>query len=394
MKVFHLISSSGLLGAERVLLEIAEYSKQEGLKVEIGVFQNTQNPNLELAEEARGQGFDVTIFPCHGRLDENTIQMLKNYMRHHEIQILHSHNYKSNFYAWRALNNNVRWVVTHHGRRSGIKLSLYNLLNTYLIRKADRTVAVSKEISKKMRRAKMDPNKICLIENGVNLDRFQKNIDFGSIKESLGIKKGVPVVGTVGALTKEKGHMILLNAARKVNRIFPQAIFLFVGDGRERLKLENVAYKLGIADKVIFAGMRKDVPEILSVLDVFVLPSFYEGLPMALLEAQTAKIPVIATRVGAIPDVVEDGVTGILVPPKDPQSIAEAMITILSDNQFASRIAQSGFERVRDNFSSIKMAGKYLSIYKELIEGIGVKTVNPQRVTRNSEYEPSLPLHS
>jgi glycosyltransferase involved in cell wall biosynthesis len=372
MKILHLISSSGLLGAERVLLEIAEYSKQAGLKVGIGVFQNMQNPNLELAEVAKGQGFDVQVFPCNGRFDKKTIRMIKDYMDKSGVQILHSHNYKSNFYGRKALsNNNIKWVVTNHGRRFGPKLMLYNLLDCFVVRHADRVVAVSKKIVSRMKLAGIDSKKIFLIENGVNLERFRDNIPPDSIRESLKIKKEALVVGTVGALTKEKGHSYLLKAIPKVVQRFPEVIFLFVGDGRERPNLEDIASKLGIADKVVFAGMRKDVPEILSILDVFVLPSLNEGLPMALLEAQAAKVPVIGTRVGAIPDVVEDRLTGILIPPKNPQSIAEAIIMILSDKKFADGIAQKGFERVRDNFSSEKMGDKYLSIYKELIEGTG-----------------------
>ena len=120
MKILHLISSSGLLGAERVLLEIAEYSKRSGLDVTIGVFQNNRNPNLELAEVAKKQGFEVQVFPCNGRFDKKTIRMIRDYMVNGGAQILHSHNYKSNFYARRALSdNNIRWVVTNHGRRSG-----------------------------------------------------------------------------------------------------------------------------------------------------------------------------------------------------------------------------------------------------------------------------------
>ncbi len=374
MKILHLISSSGLLGAERVLLEIAEYSKREGLEVGIGVFQNSQNPNLELAEVAKGQGFDVKIFPCSGRFDNNAIRSIKDYVYNTGVNIIHSHNYKSNFYARRALSdNNIRWVVTNHGRRSGSKLLLYNLLDGFIVRYADRVVGVSKEITNKMKLTGIDSKKICLIENGVSLDRYQKRIASESIRESLGIRKDVLVIGTVGALTKEKGHVYFLNAAQEVNRIFPRVVFLFVGDGTQRPYLENRASKLGIADKVIFAGMRKDIREILSILDVFVLPSLNEGLPMALLEAQAARIPVVATRVGAIPDVLEDGVTGILIPPKEPEAIAEAIVMILSDKNLASGIAQKGFERVRDNFSSEKMGDKYLSIYKELIESTGCR---------------------
>lgn len=367
-KILHLISSSGLLGAEHVLLELAVHSKSQGLNVTIGVFENSQNPNLELANCAEKFGIDVQIFPCSGRLDKNTVQMIKDYIDNAGVQILHSHNYKSNFYARGALSNsNVRWVVTNHGRRFGPKLLLYNLLDAFIVRRADKIIAVSEEIAKKMKLAGIAKGKICLIENGVNLEMFTTNSSSQAIKESLGIKKEALVVGTVGALTREKGHQYLLRAALKVIRIYPKAIFLLVGDGIERPGLEKTASSLGIKNSVIFAGMRKDVPEILSILNVFVLPSLNEGLPMALLEAQAAQIPVVATRVGAIPDVLQDGVTGILIPPKDPQAIAEAIIMILSDRKIALRMAQRGFERVRDNFSAEKMANKYLSIYKELL---------------------------
>lgn len=370
--ILHLISSSGLLGAERVLLELAEQSKRAGLKITIGVLKNSRNPNLELANTATGLGFQVQIFPCNGRLDKKTIRMIKDYMDKAGVQILHSHNYKSNFYAWRALtNNNIKWVVTNHGRRFGPKIMLYSFLDGFVVGHADRVIAVSKEIVKKMKLAGIDSSKICPIENGVSLERFQNNIASDLIRESLGVKKDVSVIGSVGALTKEKGHSYLLKAIPMVVQRFPKTIFLLVGDGRERPYLESMTSKLGIADKVIFAGMRTDIPEILSILDVFVLPSLNEGLPMALLEAQAARIPVVATSVGAIPDVLENGVTGILILPKDPQAIAEAIIMILSDKKFASGIAQKGFERVRDNFSSEKMGDKYLSIYKELIEGTG-----------------------
>jgi glycosyltransferase involved in cell wall biosynthesis len=368
MKILHLISSSGILGAERVLLELAEHSKRAGLKVTIGVFENSQNPNMELANYGKEQGFDVQVFPCNGRFDKKTIRMIKDYIDKAGVQILHSHNYKSNFYAWRALsNNNIRWVVTKHGRRYGPKLLLYNFLDGFIVRHADRVIAVSKEIGRKARLAGIAQEKILLIENGLNLERFTTNTSPEAIKESLGIKKEALVVGTIGALTKEKGHQYLLRAALKVIRICPEAIFLLVGDGIERPSLEKTASSLGIKDSVIFAGMRKDVPEILSILNAFVLPSLNEGLPMALLEAQGAQIPVVATRVGAIPDVLQNGVTGILIPPKDPQAIAEAIIMILSDKKLASGIAKKGFERVRDNFSSEKMASKYLSIYRELL---------------------------
>ena len=368
IRVLHLISSSGVLGAERVILELATQSELTEFKIAIGVFENSKNPNLELAQVAKELGLEVQVFPCNARWDKNTIRTIKGYLDRANIQILHSHNYKSNFYAWRALSSkNVRWVVTNHGRRFGPKLFIYNLLDAFIVRSADKVIAVSEQIATKMKLAGIGDEKICLIENGVNLDRFSRNTASNSIKESLGIKKQALVIGAVGSLTKEKGHSYLLKAVPKVVQGFPEAIFLLVGDGEERPSLEKMVSKLGIKDKIIFAGARKDVPQLLPMLDVFVLPSLNEGLPMALLEAQAARIPVIATRVGAIPKVVKDGVTGALMPPKDPGAIAKAVIQILFDKKVAAAMAEKGFERILNNFSCKKMASKYLSLYKELL---------------------------
>jgi len=368
-RILHLISSSGLLGAERVLLELAAHSREAGFGISIGVFENSRNPNSALAEAAGANGFEVILFPCNGRFDKNTIQMIKDYLNKMPIRILHSHNYKSNFYAKMALSGKaVRWVVTNHGRRVGPKLLFYNLLDMFIVRRADRLIAVSEEIATKMKLAGIAGGKIRLIENGIDLERFNGNGSANRARESLGIKKEAIVIGTVGSVTKEKGHAYLLEAAPRVIEKFPEAVFLTVGDGRERESLERMAGKLGIRNRAIFTGMRKDIPEILSVVDVFVLPSLNEGLPMALLEAQAARVPTVATRVGAIPKVVEDGVTGILIPSRDPAAIARAISRILSDKRVALEMARKGFERVRDNFSSQKMGDKYLSIYKELIE--------------------------
>ena len=133
---------------------------------------------------------------------------------------------------------------------------------------------------------------------------------------------------------------ILMEAVGAVARRFSEAVFLFVGDGPEHAKLKKKARKLGLGQRVVLAGPRSDVPNVLSMLDVFVLPSLKEGLPMAVLEAGAARVPTIATRVGAIPRVVEDGVSGILVPPKQPEAIAQAIIRILSDREEAQEMAK------------------------------------------------------
>ncbi len=372
MKILHLISSSGFLGAESVVLELAKESVAAGHCATIGAFENTRNPHLELAEAATSLGLKVDIFPCRGRFDLRTIASIRNLVRKENPDIIHSHGYKSNFYALSAARNKVPWVVTNHlWKRTTFNLKLYAYLDSFLIKYSRKIVAVSDEIATEMLKTGIPREKILVVDNGIDLKRFSKGKDNNGLKSSFGFDRNSKIIGTVASLTEEKGHIYLLEAAKSIVLSFPDTRFLIVGDGRCRRALEDRVSELGLAGKVIFAGSRKDVAEILSILDIFVLPSLKEGLPMALLEAMAARVPVVATNVGAIPTVIEDGDTGILIPPKELGVLADAVIRILSDNKRAYEMAERGFEKVRDNFSSQKMASKYFAIYKELMEGTG-----------------------
>ena len=368
-RVLHLISSSGFLGAEHVLVELALYSKLSGLDVTIGVFENSRNPNYELVDVARKRGLEVKIFPCEGRFDRNTVKMIRDYIKRSGINILHSHNYKSNFFARLTLSsrNNVKWVITNHGRRIGPLLLIYHFINSVTMRRADRVIVVSEEIALGMKKQAISDAKIKLIHNGIDIEKFSNMRRNNHLKRSFGFNGTSKIVGTIASLTPEKGHIYLLEAAKKVIDLFPECRFLIVGDGRERQFLEEKTAHFRLTENVFFTGSRKDVPEILSILDLFILPSLREGLPMALLEAMASKIPVIATSVGAIPKVLENRVSGILIRPKDSQAIVSAITQTLNNRNDALGMAEKGFEKVRDNFSSKKMSDKYLTVYEELL---------------------------
>jgi glycosyltransferase involved in cell wall biosynthesis len=368
LKILHLISSSGFLGAENVVLELSKETTKAGFWVTIGIMENRNNLHMELADRARSEGLQVQIFPCRGRFDRRTIASVRDFIDSEQPNIMHSHGYKSNFYAWRAIaGSNIPWIVTNHlWKRTTFALKGYACLDSLLIRRADRVVAVSDEIASEMMNRGISSQKIIIIDNGVNLERFRviRNDD---LRNSFGFNGTSKVIGTIASLTSEKGHIYLLEAARQVIDKCPECRFLIVGDGGQRQFLAEKTSHLGLAEKVLFAGSRKDVPEILLMLDVFVLPSLKEGLPMALLEAMASKVPVIATKVGAIPNVIENEMSGILISPEKPDAIAEAINTILSDGNSAKEMARRGFEKVRDHFSLKKMAEKYLSVYKELL---------------------------
>jgi glycosyltransferase involved in cell wall biosynthesis len=367
-RVLHLISSSGFLGAENVVLELSKETAKQGYWVTIGILENRNNLHMELAKKAREEGMKVQIFPCKGRFDTKTIKSIRNFIDREQPNILHSHGYKSNFYAWRALSGRkIPWIITNHGKRIGIALSVYNRLNIVFMKKADKVVAVSQVLADEMKQQGISSTRMHIIDNGVNLERFANQRGDNDLRKSFGLDGNHKLFGTIGSLTEEKGHVYLIEAAQQVTQKYPECRFLIVGDGRQRQVLEERTADLGLSDKVIFTGSRKDVPEILAMLDAFVLPSLKEGLPMALLEAMASKVPVIATSVGAIPQVLENGINGLLIPPKNSDSIAEAINTMLSDGNSAKEMALRGFEKVRDHYSAKIMFEKYLTVYHDLM---------------------------
>jgi glycosyltransferase involved in cell wall biosynthesis len=240
------------------------------------------------------------------------------------------------------------------------------MLDSLWIRFFDRIVAVSDEVKKDMVKHKIPEVKIRVIDNGIALERFEKQVATGRMKTQLGLEERTRVIGTVGSLVVEKGHLYLLEAARPILDIVKDLKFLIIGDGPLRKLLEEKSEELGIKKHLIFAGQRKDIPELLMAMDIFVLPSIKEGLPMALLEAMAAKRPVIATRVGAIPKVIENKDIGALVEPKDILGLRDAMMSLINDPDRMNLLARRGFDRVYSDFSSDQMGKHYLELYKEI----------------------------
>lgn len=367
-KILHLISGSGLLGAESVVLELAKETTQAGYWVAIGIFENSRNPHLELAEVAEKLGLRVHIFPCTGRFDFGTISGIRNFIQREKPDLLHTHGYKSDFYAFAATRNKLPWIVTNHlWKRTTFNLKLYASLDRFLIRCSKCIIAVSDEIAAEMVRMGLPSEKIAVIDNGIDLRRFSKTEKNEQLRKSFGFDTNSKMIGTVASLTEEKGHLYLLKAAKEILFIHPEARFLIVGDGVQRRQLEEKVSELGLLGKVIFTGSRRDIPEILSTLDMFVLPSLKEGLPMALLEAMAARLPVVATNVGAVPKVIAHKETGYLVQPRNTESLCAAVCELLSDTTKAVSIGLQGRRRVENQFSSKAMTERYFEVYTKAL---------------------------
>lgn len=217
------------------------------------------------------------------------------------------------------------------------------------------------------------PEKIEVIYNGIDLAKFDPRKEPALGKSDFSIPQESPVVGIIAALRPEKAHHVFLGAAKRVSAEFPDTRFMIVGDGERRGELERLARDLGIDGKTIFTGVRKDVPEILSLMDVVVLCSYpvVETFPVSLLEAMAMEVPVVATRVSGIPEMVEDGKNGYLVPVGDDVALARAVTRILADPATARRMGSLGRRTVEENFTIQKTVGRTQDLYLSLLSSKG-----------------------
>jgi glycosyltransferase involved in cell wall biosynthesis len=210
-----------------------------------------------------------------------------------------------------------------------------------------------------MEKERFPERKVFVVPNGVDIERFRPVADCHSLRSELGIAETAPVAGIVAALRPEKNHPLLLKAATDVLRQLPQSVFLIVGDGPERPQLEELARRFDVTHSVRFLGNRTDVPEILSLLNVFVLTSHNEANPVSILEAMSCERAVVATDVGSVGEVVQHGQTGCLVPPRDRGALAEALVALLADPARTAEMGRTARDLVVQNWSLERMVSGY-----------------------------------
>lgn len=212
--------------------------------------------------------------------------------------------------------------------------------------------------------------KVRLIYNGVELNRFAPEAVDSKIRQELCLPMDAPVVGIVGMLRPEKAHPVLLRAAVTIRKTHNRVRFLIVGDGPERESLETLSRSLGLSDNITFTGGRNDIPEILSALDLFVLCSDTEAFPVSILEAMAMERPVISTNVGSVSEAVLHGTTGLLVPPGQPEALADAICELLADSDRRRLMGMAGRRRVEDHFSVESMVRQYEDLFSGMAGGM------------------------
>jgi glycosyltransferase involved in cell wall biosynthesis len=303
-------------------------------------------------------------------------------------QVLHGHMYRAEVIGTRAAlrsseQGHPRPYVINHVHSSRLRSEADRELLRALSPWMDRLVAVSRSIVAKLAEERPDGPPVELVYNGVDLARYDHTEACCTLPEEYGFPADAPLVGCIARLEPEKGHPTLLEAWPLVLERVPSARLLIVGEGSRGEALKARAEELGLlgeaceADacvgtrharpnaRVLFTGRRDDIPSVTAALDVAVLPSYREAQGLVILEAMALRRPVVATRVGGIPEMVEDGVTGLLVPPHDHEALAAAIVRLLTDHPAADMMARAGYELAHERFCLEGMVASISRLYDE-----------------------------
>jgi glycosyltransferase involved in cell wall biosynthesis len=327
-------------------------------------------PGPTFEAELRAAGVRVLSLSRRTRGDVMAWRPLLALLRRERIDILHAHKFGSN--VWGTVLGRlagVPVVIAHEHTWSFKGHALRRLLDRELIaRFADVFLAVSREDRRRMIEIEgIDPQRIRYIPNGIEMQTPSGT----DVRAELGIPPTSPVVGSVGVLRPQKALAVLVKAAALLTRRFPQLRVLIVGTGPEEEKLRALVGRLGLTETVLFLGRRSDVPDLLAAVDLAVCCSDYEGSPLAVLEYMAAGKPVVATRVGGIPDQIEDGVHGLLVDPRDEQRLAEAVEALLLDSDRRVAMGARARERQRREFDLDVLVRRLEALYEELFATSG-----------------------
>jgi len=369
-KVLLLVSTSSFAGVERFVVELSKSLQKTRYIPIIGIIRNRHNPSDALQVAAQESHLQKHVFESDGRFDVRLSPRLQLFIREHKIDLIHSHQYKANFMAVLVANKTATPIITtchlyDHNKRN-LKLKAYYWIDKLLLSRFDYVAATSEEIKTEILKRSPRGMGVTVVNNGVDMNRFQRLNKRESLRTSLGIKPDSTVVGMVARLDKQKNHSLLLNSAVQILERFPNTVFLVIGDGPLKDRLKQQSINLNIERHVLFTGARNDIPALLSVMNIFVLPSLDEGLPLAMLEAMAALLPVVVTPVGSIPKVVQHDYSGLIIE-NNPRSLSDAILSLLTDPQKAARLAENGYNVVKEHFTNERMARAYVHIYDEVL---------------------------
>lgn len=335
-------------------------------------------PPGEMLAEVEDLGLKVLSLPLSGTVDlvydPWVVLQLARFLRAKRFDILHAHGSKAGLVGRLAAliaGLPVVFFTAHnsifYAEWPEFKKAAYALAEKGLARRTHRVIAVSEALRGELiEREGLKPEQVVAVHNGIDISEFHIAEPRESVRVRLGLPIDRPVVGAVARLVPQKGLRYLIEAAALM-QTGERPLFVVVGDGPLRAELEAFAAKSGAGGDFVFTGSRNDVPMFLKAFDLLAFPSITEALGVTILEAMAASLPVVATAVGGIPEVVVHGETGILVPPRNAAALAEGIKKILAAPERAVSFGRAGHKRVCALFTVEKMAGRVMELYREAL---------------------------
>lgn len=363
--IWYVFPSMDLGGAEKHVIQLASRLRERGFETGIvTIFEEGA-----LARAIRKEGLPFVCLKEKEGWRPATFFRIFRWVQSVRPSILHTYLFGFHlFVGLPARLLKVPILISSRRELAHWKKKRHRWLENLGNRFVDRVVSCS-EAAKNwaLQNERIDPAKVLTLYNGVDLKRFDGTLRDPKIRLEFRVPVGVPLIGTVANFSYEKGYPYLLDAVRRIHERRSDAWFLFVGSGRFEQEMRTEAAASGAGKRIIFAGQRRDIPEILRGLDIFVLASLVEGFPNVLLEAMAMARPVVATNVGGIPELVTSGEEGLLVPARDGKSLAEAVLSLIGDPARASRLGQRALQRIQAGFSLERMVDDYEKLYRTLL---------------------------
>jgi L-malate glycosyltransferase len=382
IRLLQFITNFGVGGTETHVMNLAQGLPSSRFELHFACLKRSG----ELLKEIEAIWRPLVEYPINCLYNHNAlIEQLKfaKYIKRNRIHIVQTYGFYPNVFAIPAARLAGTPIIVASIRDTVDFLTpMQRRVQKFICRLADRIVVNAEAIRQRLIADGYPQDQVTVIPNGIHLSRFARNGGSSRLRNELGLPPHAPLVAVLARLNRMKGVEYFLEAATIVCRRFPEARFLIVGEGRTVVnnqvvdspykgEMEDYAVRLGLGERVVFTGLRRDVPEVLSEAAVSVLPSLSEGLSNTLLESMAVGVPVVATRVGGNPEVVQDGVTGLLIPPRDPAALAQAICRLLEDPQLARRFGAAGQQRVSAHFSIEQMVSKTERLYVELLKRAG-----------------------
>ena len=362
--ILHIDSGREWRGGQAQVLNLCRGLRARGVSLVLAA-----QPGSPLLERAAKAGIETFRVAMRGELDVFAAHRLRRIIQRQGVTLVHAHDAHAHALARMALGR--RRVALVVSRRVDFAISSGFLSRRKYLDPRIHYFAISNGVRDVLVMGGVPPERIHVVPSGVDPNRFTRQIPPSDLRAEFGVPEGAPIIGTIGSLVDHKGHRYLIEAAAMVLERHSNARFFIVGEGELRADLEARIAQGGLSGAFVLPGFREDLETFLSGFDVFVLPSHLEGLCTSLIDAMLCRLPAVGCNTGGVPDLIQHEKTGLLVEPKNPRSLADALLRLLEDQPLAARLGEAARTHALACFTADAMVEKTLAAYVSLLGNAG-----------------------